>query len=69
MLKPFDEVFLPAVALLLVVSYDRSPGAAAVWAGTDWATVVKTVLADQFVTTPHYGTTYWSVVYTLRSDR
>ena len=45
-------------------------GMAAVFGhGTGWATVLKKVLADQFVTTPLYGTTYWSVVYAIRADR
>ena len=33
------------------------------------ATVVKKMLADQFVTTPLYGTPYFLVVYALRADR
>jgi len=33
------------------------------------ATVVKKVLADQFITTPLYGTPYWLVIYALRADR
>ncbi len=34
-----------------------------------WPTVLKKVLADQFVTTPLYGTPYWLVVYAVREDR
>ena len=34
-----------------------------------WATVLRKVLADQFITTPLYGTPYWLVVYALRADR
>ncbi len=33
------------------------------------ATVLRKMLADQFVTTPLYGTPYWLVVYAIREDR
>jgi hypothetical protein len=33
------------------------------------ATIVKKVLADQFVTTPIYGIPYWVLVYSLRAKR
>ncbi len=36
---------------------------------THFATAAKKTLADQFVTTPLYGTTYWLVVYAVRADR
>ncbi len=33
------------------------------------STVIKKVLADQFITTPLYGTPYWLVVFSLRAHR
>jgi hypothetical protein len=32
-------------------------------------TIVKKILADQFITTPIYGTPYWLVVFSLRAHR
>jgi len=41
------------------------------WLGQDNhpATVIKKVLADQFITTPIYGVPYWVVVFSLRANR
>ncbi len=37
--------------------------------GTDWRTIGRKILMDQFVTTPSYGTTYWVLVYAIRANR
>jgi hypothetical protein len=66
-----DVGFAVAVFAVIGVVNDLQYRGVALLFGNDhrMATVVKKVLFDQFVTTPIYGTPYWSVVYAIRADR
>jgi hypothetical protein len=66
-----NVAFAVAVFALNGIINDLQYRGMAVVFGDDnrWPTVLKKVLADQFITTPLYGTPYWLVVYALRADR